>query len=211
MNKELSLDGNIVTVLMGRQCYATYINPEVPIYKNNPLIEALPAINTFEEVGRSILHLPEYSNSEREIPPEKRIHYVEQIRDYMQPLPIHLKIESTISIMIRRGYIGRNPLSPFYARQFSVGIKDILDTKLNTEGKNLIGNQSTAKSYTVIGISGIGKTTAIEKVLLMYPQVIVHTDYKANDLVLGYLKQIVWLKLECPFNGSRKSLCQQFF
>lgn len=205
------LDGNIISVLMGNQCTANYIDPEVPKYKNNPLIEALPTINAHADVGKKLLMFPEYSDLDRQKPPEIRIHFIEQVRDYMQPLAVHLQIESNISIMIRRGYIGRNPLSPYYARQFAVGVKEILNVDLDEKGNNLIGNRSTAKSYTIIGISGIGKTTAVENILLMYPQVIVHREYKLNGLELGYLKQIVWMKLECPFNGSRKSLCQQFF
>lgn len=211
MSNEINLDGNIVSVLMGRQCQAKYIDPEIESYKGNPLIEALPPIKTLNEVSETILNLPLFSEEDIEKPPEKRIHYVEQIRDYMQPLPIHIQIESTLSLMIRRGYLGRNPLSPFYARQFAVGIKDIMEKDLDLNGENLIGNKSTAKSYSVIGISGIGKTTAVETTLLMYPQVITHSKYQKNGLTLGYLKQIVWLKLECPFNGSRKSFCQQFF
>jgi hypothetical protein len=211
VRKEETLDGNMLSVLMGSQCKANYQDPEIPKYRDNPLIEALPAINSYKDVGEKLLYFPEYSDSDRQKPPEKRIHFIEQVRDYMQPLLVHLQIESNISIMLRRGYIGRNPLSPYYARQFAVGIKNILNSELDEDGKNLIGNRSTAKCYTIIGISGIGKTTAIEKILLMYPQVIVHTDYRSNGLELGYLKQIVWLKLECPFNGSRGSLCQQFF
>lgn len=211
MKEETTMGGIISSVLMGDQCKAKYQDPEVPQYKNNPLIESLPAINSITEVAQKLLCLPEYSDSDRQKPPETRIHFIEQVRDYMQPLLVHLQIEINISIMIRRGYIARNPLSPYYARQFAVGIKDILNVDLDAKGNNLVGNQSTAKSYTIIGISGIGKTTATEKILLMYPQVIVHTDYQRNGLELGYLKQIVWIKLECPFNGSRKSLCQQFF
>lgn len=43
--------------------------------------------------------------------------------------------------------------------------------------------RSTADSLSIIGISGIGKTTAIERLLLMYPQVIKHGIYKGNRLI----------------------------
>ncbi|MDY7046526.1 ATP-binding protein [Virgibacillus sp. M23] len=211
MKKDIAFDGSIISVLMGKQITAKYNEQEIPKYRKNPLIEALPAINSQIDVGERLLNFPDYYAEDRQKPPEIRLHYIEQVRDYMQPLLVHLQIESNLSIMIRRGYVSRNPLSPFYAKQFAVGIKEILNVDLDEDGKNIIGNQSTAKSYTIIGISGIGKTTAIEKILLMYPQVIIHSDYKYNGLELGYLKQIVWIKLECPFNGSRKSLCQQFF
>lgn len=61
---------------------------------------------------------------------------------------------------------------------------------------------------TIIGISGIGKTTAIEAILSLYPQVIIHSHYHQQALTL---MQIVWLKLDCPFDGSIKGLCFNFF
>ncbi|MCL2853748.1 MAG: ATP-binding protein, partial [Defluviitaleaceae bacterium] len=57
-------------------------------------------------------------------------------------------------------------------------------------------------------ISGVGKTTAMEKVLSLYPQAILHTRY--NDAPL-FLTQLVWAKLDCPFDGSLKGLCIDFF
>ena len=48
----------------------------------------------------------------------------------------------------------------------------------------------------------------MENYLSLYPQVIVHTKYHGEDFLL---KQLVWLKLECPREGSIKSLCIHFF
>ena len=42
----------------------------------------------------------------------------------------------------------------------------------------------------------------------MYPQVIEHTEYKGMPLAAT---QIVWLKLDCPHDGSRGELCYRFF
>ena len=42
----------------------------------------------------------------------------------------------------------------------------------------------------------------------MYPQVIVHSGYKGQGFSFY---QIVWLKLDCPFDGSVKGLCIDFF
>ena len=54
----------------------------------------------------------------------------------------------------------------------------------------------------------MGKSTAVEEILQLYPQVINHSHYHAQDLTL---RQIVWLKLDCPFDGSIKGLCLNFF
>ncbi len=57
-------------------------------------------------------------------------------------------------------------------------------------------------------MSGVGKTTAVERVLSLYPQCITHVKYGE---VPFYLKQIAWMKLDCPFDGSIKGLCMSFF
>jgi hypothetical protein len=212
MSKENDVQRKPTTVLMGRQCKAKYKKQKVDEYNNNPLIEALPDIFTHNEVVGMFTNTPKFEPDTNNDSAEIRMHLIEQIKyGFMQPLPIHLELEGKISRMLRTGYIGRNPTSPLYARQFAVGITEILKGEYDEEKGNIIGNRSTATSFAVIGISGIGKSTAIENILLVYPQVITHTDYEYNGISTGYLKQIVWLKIECPFNGSRGTLCKNFF
>lgn len=54
-----------------------------------------------------------------------------------------------------------------------------------------------------IGCSGSGKTTTLNRILATYPQVIFHEKYNFT--------QIVYLKIDCPHDGSLKSLCLHFF
>lgn len=197
---------------MGRQCNAIYHEQKVNAYRHNPLIEALPDILTRQKVIELLLDTPNFNEEEINESPEVRMHFIQQIKHhFMQPLPIHLELEMKISSMIRTGYVGRNPVSPLYAKQFSVGVYEILKGDYDPEKGNILGNRSTATNFSIVGISGIGKSTAIEKILLLYPQVIIHTDYEHNEISVGFLKQIVWLVIECPFNASRGSLCKNFF
>lgn len=76
---------------------------------------------------------------------------------------------------------------------------------INKEGLGLPPDiRSSASSFTLMGFSGIGKTSAIERILSLYPQVILHQE-PINSI------QIVWLKLNCPHDGSLKTLCMDFF
>lgn len=195
-------------VLAGYQCEAEYQNQQISAYKGNPLLEALPPIYETEQVAKLLTDFPDYDDSQRSWGGETRKHCVEQIKHFMQPLPYHLKLESSFSRIIRDGYIARNPLSPIFVRQFSVKFSKILATGLNQEGRNITGNRPSASGFSIIGISGIGKTTAVERILLLYPQVIQHSKYHGKPFIL---KQLVWLKLECPASGSLKVLCQNFF
>ena len=48
----------------------------------------------------------------------------------------------------------------------------------------------------------------MEAILSLYPQVIYHSQY---DQQAFSRVQVVWLKLDCPFDGSVKGLCLNFF
>ena len=89
--------------------------------------------------------------------------------------------------------------------QYSDEVCEKLSSNLNIIPET---GRSTAECFSIIGVSGIGKSTAIEKLLLMYPQVIIHHNYKGKPLTRA---QIVWIKIDCPFDGSLKTLCKMFF
>ena len=63
--------------------------------------------------------------------------------------------------------------------------------------------ESTASSLAFIGCSGSGKTTTINRILATYPQCIYHEKHNFT--------QIVYLKIDCPHDGSLKNLCLHFF
>lgn len=68
---------------------------------------------------------------------------------------------------------------------------------------------STALGFAILGLSGMGKSLAVEQILKeFYDQVIFHTMW--NGMAFPHV-QLVWLKLDCPSNGSVKSLCLHFF
>jgi hypothetical protein len=193
--------------LIGRQIDAEYIQQDIAGYKNNPFIEALPPIFDDKQVITRIAKYPEYDEEQRKLPKQTRMHLVQQISDYVEPLPSHLLVEQRLSRLIRHGYKARNPLAPESLRQFHIGFKNILEAGVDKNGYNIAGIRSTASGFAILGVSGQGKTTAIESSLLLYPQVIHHSTYKGEPFIR---KQLVWLKLNCPFDGSLKGLCFNF-
>jgi hypothetical protein len=54
----------------------------------------------------------------------------------------------------------------------------------------------------------MGKTTGIMRALAQYPQEIFHSMYHGDPF---HFAQIVWMKLDCPFDSSLKGLCVAFF
>jgi len=177
---------------------ANYKPQQVVDFKGNPLIEALPNILSPEESFDGLSYFPEFDHQERSLPTHIRYHAILRLNRFFQPVMQHLDLEQRFSRLIRHGYVSRNPLSPNFTGSLSNGHKQLT----GMVSKNDI--RSTASSMTLMGFSGIGKTTAIERVLSLYPQIIIH-KYPLN------ITQVVWLKLNCPHDGSLKSLCMDFF
>lgn len=182
---------------------AVYKPQTVRHYKGNPLIEALPSIQTLEECAEQLTYHASYDEEDRLAPSEDRLHMIEMATTFYQPLQIQLDLAQRVSRMIRTGYLGkRNPMSLTFFRDLQTRV-DSIDNR--ERHKYLL---SYPHGFTIIGISGIGKTRAVERILSLYPQVICHRSYAGKPFSR---LQVVWLMLQCPHDGSTKALCKQFF
>ena len=185
---------------------ADYMEQVLPEYSGNPLIEALPDIMSAEETLSCLTRTPAYNQGERNLEAKYRIHCLSRLlHDYYQPLAQHLDIENRISVCLRQGYRNRNPLERQYALMVNESYEAMLEKR---DVRPVPGYHPNASGFTIIGVSGVGKSTAVESILSLYPQVIEHTEYKGMPLAAT---QIVWLKLDCPHDGSRGELCYRFF
>lgn len=177
---------------------AVYRTSPIPGYQNNPLIEALPPILTAAETVGRLRYEPEHDDGVRQLPTELRLHLLHDALRFFKPLPVHVEMEQRLSRLIRAGYQGRNPLVRGFRRQ--------LDTRLQ---RTVQAHQQTrSQGFTLLGMSGVGKTTALEGILSLYPQIVIHQQYE--DQPFSHL-QVVWLKLDCPHDGSIRGLCLHFF
>lgn len=197
------------TILKGIFEEAVYKKQEINEYKYNPFIEALPPIFTEDDVIEKFTVLPIISDTDREKATNLRFHIIKRAKNFIQPLPIHIILERRLSSLIRRGYLARNPINKEFLERLrqlhSLDDEVFTNNQIRDEFNNI---RSTAESLSIIGISGIGKTTAIERLLLMYPQVIKHFEYNGDNFSRT---QIVWLKIDCPYDGNLSTLCKSFF
>ncbi|KRG13976.1 Tn7 transposition protein C [Virgibacillus soli] len=180
---------------------ATYNEQELMDYKGNPLIETLPPILSLEDSFDQLSFLPEFHPSERNLSSHHRYHALLRLTRFFQPVAQTLDLEQRFSRFLRYGYVSRNP----FQKQHVQVLNELHNKLVNNEEIGLPPDiRATASSFTLMGFSGIGKTSAIERILSLYPKVVLH-QHPLNTI------QIVWLKLNCPFDGSLKSLCMDFF
>lgn len=181
---------------------ASYSPTGVKRYDGNPFIEALPPILTVAQAGKSIKGKVEFHPSERLADPKSRMHMVVSLLDdYFQPLSQHVQLQEKIDLMLRMGYVGRNISDGSLNRKLQEGYEFIKSG--GDVSANFAVEKTTARSMSLIGISGAGKSKSLERVLATYPQVIFHEQENRF--------QVTYLKIECPSNGDLESLCLNFF
>lgn len=171
-------------------------------YKGNPFVEALPAVLEPEQVAKKLKSTVDYHNSDRQASSSVRGHIISQLMNqFFQPINRHIDLEKKLSIMIREGYIGRNPKDGSLNTHLQNGYERLMSGE--DDAMRFPTVTSTARSMAFIGCSGSGKTTTLNKILSTYPQVIYHSEFNFT--------QIVYLRIDCPHDGSLKSLCLHFF
>lgn len=185
---------------------AEYKSSPVAEYNGNPFIEALPQLDDEETIIRRLMLNPVYSEEERYLDASIKLHMIHRLYQFFQPLPTHIEIWNMLNTLIRQGYLARNPFDKGYERYANGTAKKI--TNMSFDIDRSPGFTTTSSSALIIGFSGMGKTTTINRVLNYIPQVIVHSNY--NNQHFEQI-QLTWLKLEAPHNSSLKALTLQFF
>jgi hypothetical protein len=181
---------------------AVYCDPIVEQYCGNPLIEALPPILSRKQVAQGLTGTIKFNPADIYIDGSHRAHIIAQLVDgFFQPFANHLELETKISIMLRQGYVGRNLDDGSLNIHLQNGYERVMTGEL--EVFRFAQAKSTAQSFSLIGCSGIGKSSTLNRILATYPQAIFHEKYNFT--------QIVYLKIDCPHDGSLKQLCNHFF
>ena len=194
---------------------AVYTEQIDPDYVGNPFIEALPPIRDDGEAIEAMQRIVRVTKAEIQLPAIHRIHMLKRINTFMQPLEANVELFHRISADVRGGYVARNPTSPKFVRDLTEASAELtrLAKEMATPGLGRVkaGTRQrigVGSSLTLIGTSGVGKTTAVEAVLRCYDQVICHSAIRGP---IAAVYQLVWLKLSIPADGSIKALCIDFF
>lgn len=181
---------------------AVYSDTGVGRYRGNPLIEALPPILDMRRLREGLSEKIAFRQEDAFLDGQTRVHVISQLLDgFFQPLARHFDLEQKLSITLRQGYVGRNLATGDLNAHIQNGYERIMKGDLRAFRFEHV--ESTAKSFSFIGCSGSGKTSSLNRILATYPQVIYHDKHNFT--------QLVFLKIDCPHDGSLKSLCHNFF
>lgn len=186
----------------GRIPTAVYNESPLEEYANNPLISALPPIYSAQEAVSLLRNTPKFSEEEKYLDGHIRVHAIARLlHSFFQPLKHHLQLEQKLSLIVRQGYVGRNPSTGDFYSHLQNGYERILKGDLNAKVFDNV--KSTATSLSLFGCSGCGKSRTLERITNTYPQAIFHPEYNVT--------QVTYLKLECPIDGDLDELCISFF
>ncbi len=173
----------------------------LPQHASNPCIACLPAIlNPFKdaELFATYPFLPDQLDEN----PAVRMHELEAaLQDWYQPTSGTIELAVALDQLLRGGYLKRNP----FLTPYQIGRED--DLKRLQTGLVRAGCRSASLTTRFIGASGMGKTTALEKILSRYTQVIYHQEFQGRPF---HFTQLVWIHMDCPFDGSPRGLCLNF-
>jgi hypothetical protein len=169
----------------------------------NAYVDALPPIREDpRQVQRALGFAPDFNPEERGLSHTLRRYCVARLNQYFKASSRQWVVAERFDMMIRHGYLGRNPADRAHDARIFDAAEQMRQGCLLSPGRPL-GVNNGARSATLLGFAGMGKTMTIEQILSTYPQVVDHGGDPAD--------QIVWLKLDCPTAGSARALCIDFF
>jgi energy-coupling factor transporter ATP-binding protein EcfA2 len=186
--------------LIGEIQAAVYKVPSEISHRFNCFIEALPEPLTETQVIKAITREPYYNESERQLPALQRINSVSRIFTCFFPLFEHVRLEQKISSILREGYFARNPIRSEKIKQLKAAYPEL------EFGDVMPRVPSRSKSMSIVGPSGSGKSSSVESILGLFPQAIEHVEYNGTPFDR---KQLVWLKVSVPPNGSAVALVKE--
>lgn len=176
--------------------------PANPSHIGNPLLESLFDQFTAEKFYEILVKKGPLSRDEvLDMEPSIRAQFLDEIRvKFLIPNRRLYSVYELIHSSINNSYALRNPVKN--------SIKSNIQRDYRDFANRLTDNfaPTFSNSSMIVGVSGIGKTTAINIVSALFPPALQHVDIEGESFI-----QIPIVKIECPKDGSIKDLCRYFF
>lgn len=169
---------------------------------SNQIISFLSPLKFGDDLLRDLLVIPEYNEEIREETESIRLLALSNLYDIYIPMRMSVEIYNKIYIALLNSinkkcskeavqqHYQNNKVACKLARYEYEKVEKI-------EHNGIIGG---ADSFTIIGVSGIGKSSAVNRAVSLI------THNKVIELSVPYIRIIPCLVVQCPFDCSIKSL-----
>ena len=146
---------------------------------------------TGEELLKSLSYYPEYNTDIRQAPAADRLIALNNLYEIYHPFLMSTEIYHKIYLALLRS------LQKKHGR---LAVQQLNENKKAILGSNYKGIIGGSDSFTILGRSGIGKSTAISRAISLV---------KGDEIIIQespYCKLIPILVIQCPFDSSVKGL-----
>ena len=150
----------------------------------NPLLASMPEMLTPQKLMRAIQSLPD-------LPPIPSQEELTLLSSIFIPMAYMYTLYDQLYRAIRTTYTTRNVL------------EGVRQTNALFRGNTGSCYATQAAAGSILGVPGIGKTSAIRHCLDVMPQVVEHTEFEGRPF---FCKQVFYLRVECPSDCSVKTL-----
>lgn len=170
---------------------ANYTPQRIPQFVGNKLVEALPPSMSDDQLYAALSLAPPFAPAQREWPTHERMYMLKELKNFMVPLSKHFELGRALDTMIRSGYVGRAPRTPAHNEIYK-GIHE--NEKAQRSFAQSASTHTPQLSTSLIGISGMGKTTLVKRWCAHIDEVIYHPEL--------HVYQVPYLHIEMPSDGS---------
>lgn len=155
------------------------------------IISILPPMKSGDELASALEVLPKYDVSIRTADASVRLMALSDLYRIYVPSPMSLEIYSKLYLSLLRS---------LQKKGTKLAVQQRYENNKAIQQKSYSGILGGADSYTIIGASGIGKSSAISRAISLI------TENRIIEVDTPYCKIIPCMIVQCPFDSSVKGL-----
>jgi hypothetical protein len=174
---------------------ATYNKIRVEGLAGNPLAEAIPLRKSLEDFDDEIACEVEIPIDIDEFSVEDKEQQAMKIMSSVSPTSLYYDMYCDLLNVLKMSYEVRNPLSDSWKKHQNIVAAGKAKKKVT---------KTTGGAISFFGLSGTGKSTLVDSVLNLLPDVLIHK----NSGPLGYdFNQIIYIKCDISGTDDPKEIC----